>query len=170
MRQKFEECQFTVINGNILYLTFRSKCRSIDFISKAAERCPESKLPAQNVRQTELFPLLQFLPFLARFLLIKLVMYVLIPVTFENLPCLRFKIPLAFPLKVALMYSYALATLLCATYITDKFSGLLQRILYFEVSTIKKHTQKLFYWVEKSMSEFQELSRTNVKFVVNRIL
>jgi len=76
-------------------------------------------------------------------------MYVLIAVTFGNLPCLHFKILLAFPLKVALMYSYALATLLRATYIIDKFSGLLQPILYFEISTIKQHTQKLFYYVEK---------------------
>lgn len=60
-------------------------------------------------------------------------MYVLIAVTFENLPCLRFKILLAFLLKVALMYSYALATLLYAAYIIDKFSGLLQPILYFEI-------------------------------------
>jgi hypothetical protein len=115
------------------------------FTREAAEHCPEGKLPIQNVSQTELFPLLEFLPFLARFLLIKLVMYVLIAVTFENLPCLRFKILLAFLLKVALMYSYALATLLYATYIIDKFSGLLQPIPYFEISAIKQHTQKLFY-------------------------
>ena len=95
------------------------------------------KIPIQNMRHIELFPLLQFLPFLARFLLIKLVMYVLIAVTFKNLPCLRFKILLAFLLKVSLMYSYALATLLCATYIIDKFNELLQPIIYIEISTIK---------------------------------
>jgi hypothetical protein len=39
------------------------------------------------------------------------------PVTIGHLPCLRFKIPLAFLLKVALIYSYALATLLYGTYI-----------------------------------------------------
>jgi hypothetical protein len=145
MCKNFQECQFTVINRNIFELTFRSKGRSIEFTCEAAERCPEGKLSIQNVRQTELFPLLQFLPFLARFLLIKLVMYVLIAVTFENLPRLRFKILLAFLLKVALMYSYALATLLYATYIIDKFSGLLRPTLYLEISTIKQPTQKLFY-------------------------
>jgi hypothetical protein len=44
-------------------------------------------------------------------------MYVLIAATFEHLLCLRFKILLAFLLNVALMYSYALKTLLYATYI-----------------------------------------------------
>jgi hypothetical protein len=73
---------------------------------------------------------------LARFLLIKLVMYVLIAVTFENLLCLRIKILLAFLLKVALMYSYSLANFIICYIYHRQFSGLLQPTLYFEISII----------------------------------
>jgi hypothetical protein len=130
---------------SIFELTSAVSVGRLIFTCEAEESCPEGKLPIQNMRHTELFSLLQFLPFLARFLLIKLVMYVLIAVTFANLPCLRFKILLAFLIKVALTYSYALETLLYATYIIDKFSGILQPIIYFVISTIKQHTHKLFY-------------------------
>jgi hypothetical protein len=67
MRQHFEERQFTVIKQNIFKLTYRSKCRSIDFYLRSCGTLPGRQTSYTKREADRVIPPSTVSPFLGTF-------------------------------------------------------------------------------------------------------